>query len=118
LGMYTSLWHYLLMGATSITTVSSFDVAGVVLIVAFIVAPAATAYLLTDSLYKMLLLSSAIGILSAILGYILALIVNGSIAGAMATMSGLIFATVFLAKKLLSRSKTHSFITNPQTIGM
>lgn len=116
LGMYTGLWHYLLMGATSITTVASFDVAGVVLIVAFIVAPAATAYLITENLYKMLILSSVLGVLSVILGYILAIIVNGSIAGAMATMSGVIFAAVFFAKQRLSKYINNSLNTIQEPI--
>lgn len=116
LGMYTGLWHYLLMGSTSITTVASFDVAGVILIVAFIVTPAATAYLITENLRKMLILSSALGILASILGYMLAILVNGSIAGAMATMSGIIFATVFGANKLFSIHKNHYSNTKVQAI--
>ena len=84
------------MGAVSLTTVVSFESVGAILVVAFLIAPAATAYLLTDDLVKMLVISSLIGIVSAILGYYLAVFIDGSIAGAMTTVLGILFAIVFV----------------------
>jgi manganese/zinc/iron transport system permease protein len=60
------------------------------------VTPAAAAYLLTDDLRMMLLLSVLIGAVSAIAGYWLAHSVDGNIAGAMATMTGVSFLLVLL----------------------
>lgn len=96
IGISTLLWHYLLMGAVSLTTVAAFESVGAILVVAFLVAPPATAYLLTHNLKHMLLISSLIGILTATLGYYLAVWLDGSIAGAMATISGLLFAGAVL----------------------
>lgn len=96
IGISTSLWHYLLMGAVSVTTVASFESVGAILVVALLIAPAATAYMLTDNFKRMLLLSSVAGILSAICGYYLAVWVDGSIAGAIATMAGVFFAIAVL----------------------
>ena len=95
----TGLWHYLLMGATSFTTVAAFEVVGAILVVALLVAPPATAYLLTQRLHKMLLVASLLGVLTAIGGYYLAILVNGSIAGAMATMAGCLFLATFGAQQ-------------------
>lgn len=91
LGISTALWHYLLMGAVSLATVVSFESVGAILVVAFLIGPAATAYLLTDRLPIMLLLSALIGTAASVLGYFLASRFNGSIAGAMAIAIGILF---------------------------
>ncbi|MEQ8242756.1 metal ABC transporter permease [Fulvivirga sp.] len=95
-GISTVLWHYLLMGAVSITTVASFESVGAILVVALLIAPPATAYLLTENLFKMMVLTTIIGVLVSITGYYLAVATDGSIAGAMATMAGLFFGLAFL----------------------
>ena len=102
LGMRTNLWHYLLMAATSFTAVSSFEVAGAILVVALFVVPPSIAFLLTHRLKYMLLLSCLAGILMAVSGYALAAWVDGSIAGAMVTVGGLLFFIVWTVKKFFS----------------
>ena len=96
LGISTAFWHYALMSMVSLTTVVSFEAVGAILVVAFFIIPAATAYLWTNQLKNMLLLSCLFGIVSAVLGYFLAAYINGSIAGAMATVAGSIFLVSFL----------------------
>lgn len=95
-GINAVLWHYLLMGAVSFTTVASFEAVGAILVVAFLIAPPATAYLLTEDLKKMLFISAGLGIAISISGYYLAAWVDASIAGAMALMSGVFFALAFI----------------------
>lgn len=92
IGISTTLWHYLLMGAVSATTVASFESVGAILVVALLIAPAATAYLLTDDFKWMLVVASVTGVLSSVTGYYLAVWVDGSIAGAVASMTGVFFA--------------------------
>lgn len=96
LGFRPRLLHYALMGIVSITAVSAFDAVGSILVVALMVGPPATAYLLTDRLSTMIGLSALFGALSAILGYWLAHALDVSIAGAMATTTGLSFALVWV----------------------
>ena len=96
LGISTVFWHYLLMGAVSLTTVVSFESVGAILVVAFLITPAATAYLLTNDLRIMLLLASSLGISASFFGYYLAVVIDGSIAGAMTTVLGIQFLLVFL----------------------
>lgn len=96
IGISTTLWHYLLMSAVSATTVASFESVGAILVVALLIAPAASAYLLTDNFKWMLFLACVIGVLSSITGYYLAVWVDGSIAGAVASMTGLFFAAALL----------------------
>jgi manganese/zinc/iron transport system permease protein len=96
IGISTIAWYYLLMGAVSLTTVASFESVGAILVVALLIAPPATAYLLTENFSMMLVLTSFIGILVSILGYYLAAWVDGSIAGAMSTVSGGLFLLTFV----------------------
>ena len=97
LGFSPVLVHYLLMTVLSITVVGAFESVGAILVVAMLVVPPATAYLLTDRLWQMLGLSVVLGLASAWLGYGLARWLDASIAGAMATVAGLLFAVVFVA---------------------
>jgi manganese/zinc/iron transport system permease protein len=91
LGISPALIHYALMTLVSVTAVGAFDHVGAILVVALMIAPPATAYLLTNSLWRMLFLSAAIGVLAAISGYWLARWLDSNIAGAMATMTGFYF---------------------------
>ncbi len=96
IGISVSLWHYLLMTMVSITTVASFELVGAILVIAFLIAPPATAYLLTDNFPKMLVYTVIIAILCSLSGYYLAVFLNGSISGAMSSTAGLFFALAFL----------------------
>ena len=60
------------------------------------IAPAAMAYLLTNDLKKMLLLSVGIGVVSAITGYWIAHWLDASIAGSMTSVLGVLFLGVYL----------------------
>lgn len=99
LGFRPQRMHYLLMTAVSLTTVAAFEAVGAVLVVAFLVVPAATAYLLTDRLWALFALAVGFGVLAVVGGYILAseAVLNSVGAGAMATTAGLIFLLVWLA---------------------
>jgi manganese/zinc/iron transport system permease protein len=100
LGINTSIWHYSLMMLVSLTTVVSFESVGAILVVAFLVIPPATAYLLSDKLENMVLLSVFIGVLSSLLGYWFAWILDSSIAASMAVSAGLLFLlALFLRPK-------------------
>ncbi|MBL4644054.1 MAG: metal ABC transporter permease [Flavobacteriaceae bacterium] len=96
LGFSPAVLHYGLMSVASVTTVGAFDAVGAILVVALMIAPAATAYLLTDNLKKMLLLSVFFGVFSAISGYWLAHWLDASISGSMTTILGMVFLLVYL----------------------
>ncbi|WP_047549590.1 metal ABC transporter permease [Psychroserpens sp. Hel_I_66] len=96
LGFSPVIIHYGLMTVSSVTTVGAFDAVGAILVVALMIAPAATAYLLTTDLKKMLWLSIGFGIFSAISGYWLAHYLDASISGSITTMLGVLFLFVYL----------------------
>ena len=96
LGFTPVLLHYGLMTMVSVTAVGAFDAVGSILVVALMVGPATTAYLLTDRLGVMIGLSLVLGIGNAILGYWVAHWLDTSIAGTMASIVGITFVLIFL----------------------
>lgn len=95
-GIPVALFHYLLMGLVSVTTVASFESVGAILVVGMLIVPAATAYLLTERLGIMILYSVLIGVASSAIGYFIADAMDASIAGCMVTVAGALFVLAFL----------------------
>ncbi|MCM3400066.1 metal ABC transporter permease [Oceanobacillus profundus] len=96
LGIPVILMHYLFMGLVSVTTVASFDAVGAIMVVAMLITPAASAYLWTDKLSFMLVLSGSFGVVSAVTGYYIAAWIDTSISGSMAFATGLVFMISFI----------------------
>lgn len=67
-GLPVRLIHYFLMTLLTVVTVASLQTVGIVLVVAMLITPAATAYLLTDRLSIMIFLSAAIGASASVIG--------------------------------------------------
>lgn len=109
-GFSPVLVHYGLMALVSLTAVGAFEAVGSVLVVAFMIGPPVTAYLLTDDLKQMLMLSGGIGAVNGILGYQAAALLDVSIAGSMAVITGAVFCLVFIfapCRGLLSSLRRH-----------
>ncbi|UKN02888.1 metal ABC transporter permease [Paracrocinitomix mangrovi] len=96
LGIKMGNWHFLMMAMVSLVTVVSFEVVGAVLVIGFLIIPAATAQLLTHKLGNMLALSIFFGVIAVVIGYYAAVWMNVSITGAMISVSGLLFFIVML----------------------
>lgn len=96
MGIPVLFFHYLLMSLISLTTVASFDSVGSILVVGMLIIPAATAYLLSDRLSRMILVSIGVGVLSSIIGYYSATIMDASISGCMVGSAAILFGLAFL----------------------
>lgn len=96
LGIPVAVMHYLFMIMVSVTTVAAFDAVGAIMVVAMLITPAAAAYLWTDRLSVMLILSCTFGVLSAIMGYYIAAWLDTSISGSMAFSTGIVFIISFI----------------------
>lgn len=107
-GLNEKMWHYLLMTMVALTVVAAFESVGAILVVAMLVIPPATAYLVTSRLLPMLILSVIVGALCAVLGYVGASYYDASIAGFMAVAAGGLFLLamiwVWLEKRLAQLS--------------
>lgn len=113
MGIPVMLFHYVQMALVSMTAVAAFDSVGAILTVAMLIVPGATAYLLTDRLERLLWISVGAGVLSAVVGYLGAVVFDVSIAGSMAVAAGALFTLAFvlspkhglIAKWLAQRAK-------------
>lgn len=107
MGFSTKTMHYFFMLLLSVAVVSSLRTVGVILVVAMLITPAATALLLFDDLKKVILVSSLIGLLSAVVGFVLAVIFQTTPGPAMT----LVATGFFLLASIFSPSKGLLFKT-------
>ncbi len=91
--------HYLLTGLITVAIVISIQAVGVVLVAAMLVTPAATAYLLTDRLHRMAIMSAVFGALAGVAGAFLSLLGEDLPTGAFMVLAA---STLFAAAFLLS----------------
>lgn len=103
LGIGVGVWNLSLMSMVSLTTVVSFESVGAILVVALLVAPAATAYLLVEKLGAMLFLSAVFALIGSLGGYTLSKVLQTSIAGTIASTLGVVFLLVLLSKTVFSK---------------
>jgi len=109
-GISAVVWHYSLMGMVTVVTITSFEAVGAILVIAFLAGPSSTAYLLTTKLKDMLWLSVFFGFTATLLGYLLASITQGSVAGAISVAIGgqfvLVLGILQVKKKYFFQPKT------------
>lgn len=74
LGLRVGLLHYGLLGLIALTVVGALQAVGMVPVVALLIAPGATAFLLTRSFGWMLLVASALAVTAALGGVLLSLV--------------------------------------------
>ena len=103
-GISPTVFHYVLASLVAVTCIASFEAVGNILVVAMLVVPAATAFLLCNRLHTMILSSVAIGAASAIAGHFLAISVpvafgyrSVNSAAMMAVASGLFLVLAVIA---------------------
>ncbi len=96
MGISAGVVHYGLMGLIAATSVASFEAVGSVLVVAMLIAPGATAHFLTDRLSRMFLIAGVAGASAAVLGYLLAVWANVSVAGMISVVAGAQFVLAAL----------------------
>lgn len=90
-GFCPVFFYYCLMTITSITAVATFDIVGSIMVVALMITPAATAYMMTNRVVDMIAFSLLFASFSAIFGYLCASWADVSIAGSIACMTGVFF---------------------------
>jgi ABC-type Mn2+/Zn2+ transport system permease subunit len=117
-GLPNKLIHYFLMTLLTLVTVASLQTVGIVLVVAMLITPAATAYLLTDRLWVMIYLSAAIGVISSAFGLYLSFTYNLASGACIVVVTTLLFLLAFmfspkqglLWRTLRSRKKKAGYI--------
>lgn len=94
-GLKTRFIHYGIMVLLTLVTVASLQTVGVILVVSLLVTPASTAYLLTNRLSMMVVLSSFFGALSAVIGLYFSFIYNLPSGPVIALVATVLFILAF-----------------------
>ena len=108
LGIGVVAWNLSLMAMVSFATVVSFESVGAILVVALLVVPAATAYLMVDKLFHLLIGAGIIALLAALGGYGCSRLLDTSIAGTIATLLGVQFLIVLAYHQLIQKQQQHA----------
>jgi manganese/iron transport system permease protein len=80
----------------SAATVAALQTVGAVLVIAMVVTPGATAYLLSDRFPKLLMISVAIGTTTSAVGAYISYFLDGATGGVIVTLQTLIFLAAFV----------------------
>jgi manganese/iron transport system permease protein len=105
-GLRVEWLHYGLLVLLALTIVASLKAVGVILVVAMLVAPGATAYLVARSFDRMLLVAAAVAIVSSVLGTILSFHINGSTGPCIVLIQAAFFALALLRDQALRSRRT------------
>ncbi|MCC5882225.1 MAG: metal ABC transporter permease [Halomonas sp.] len=97
LGFNTSLIHYGLILLLTLTIVASLETVGIILVVAMLITPGATAHLLTDRFPTMLAISVGVGVISAVVGLVLSVSLDVASGGAIVLVASSLFVVALLA---------------------
>ncbi len=96
LGLNVMLLHYTLLTLFAATAVAALQTVGAVLVVATLVTPGATAYLLTDRFSRMLGIAGGMGVGTSFGGAYLSYFLNGSTGGCIVVLQTLFFLVAFV----------------------
>lgn len=111
IGLDTGTLHYALMLVLTLTIVVSLDTVGIVLVVAMLVTPGATAYLLCDRLGPMMAVSAGVGVASAVLGLVLSYRLDAASGGTMVLVATAFFLLALILapeRGLIARMRRHA----------
>ncbi|MEG0475928.1 MAG: metal ABC transporter permease, partial [Carnobacterium sp.] len=95
-GLKVQLIHYVLMLLLTLVAVAALQTVGTILVVAMLITPAATAYLLSNKLSTMILIASTIGIISSVVGLFLSYSYNLASGAAIVLTTTVFFLVAFL----------------------
>lgn len=96
LGLHTGALHFLLLALLAATAVAALQTVGACLVVAMLVTPGATAYLLTDRFGRMLCIATCMGAGCGVVGAYLSYFINGSTGGCIVVLQTLVFILALL----------------------
>ncbi len=112
IGINTGILHYLLLTLLSLSAVVGLQTVGIILVVAMLITPGATAYLLTDRFDQMTLLAVVSSSFSSILGVYISYWSDIETGGSIVLVQTLIFLIAFLFAPRYGIFKNQSLIKN------
>jgi ABC-type Mn2+/Zn2+ transport system permease subunit len=100
IGLNTTVLHMTLLTLLAATAVAALQTVGACLVVAMLVTPGATAYLLTDRFGRMMKIAMAMGVVTSFVGAYASYFLNGSTGGCIVVLqTALFFGALLFAPK-------------------
>lgn len=100
LGLHVALLHGILLALLAATAVAALQAVGACLVVAMLVTPGASAYLLTDSFRRMMIFATVMGATTSFVGAYASYFLNGSTGGCIVVLQASLFlCALFFAPK-------------------
>ncbi|KGG19440.1 metal ABC transporter permease [Prochlorococcus marinus] len=112
IGINTGILHYLLLTLLSLSAVVGLQTVGIILVVAMLITPGATAYLLTDRFDRMTILAVISSSFSSILGVYISYWSDIETGGSIVLVQTLIFLIAFLFAPRYGIFKNQTLINN------
>lgn len=107
-GLNTTLLHYFVMLLLSLVTVASIQTVGIILVVALLITPASTAFLISKKLYSMMIIASLISVISSIVGLYYSYIYNIPSGATIVLCTFVIYIITLFFTKFTNRKKRGS----------
>ncbi|HFJ4877586.1 TPA: metal ABC transporter permease [Staphylococcus aureus] len=107
-GLNTTLLHYFVMLLLSLVTVASIQTVGIILVVALLITPASTAFLISKKLYSMMIIASLISVISSIVGLYYSYIYNIPSGATIVLCTFVIYIITLFFTKFTNRNKRGS----------
>ena len=95
IGINTKLLRGVFFTLLSACTVAALQTVGACLVIAMVVTPGATAYLLTDRFGRLIVISIALGAVTSFVGAYISYFLDGATGGVIVTLQTLLFLTAF-----------------------
>jgi manganese/iron transport system permease protein len=96
LGLKTGILHATLLALLASVSIAALQAVGAILVLAMLITPGATAYLLTDRFGTMLWLAAALGVVTSLFGAYASYFINGATGGCIVTLQTLVFLAAFV----------------------
>ncbi|HCZ8437705.1 TPA: metal ABC transporter permease [Staphylococcus aureus] len=107
-GLNTTLLHYFVILLLSLVTVASIQTVGIILVVALLITPASTAFLISKKLYSMMIIASLISVISSIVGLYYSYIYNIPSGATIVLCTFVIYIITLFFTKFTNRKKRGS----------
>ncbi|MGB7709321.1 MAG: metal ABC transporter permease [Microcoleus sp.] len=117
IGLNITFLYYVLLSLLSLSAVAGLQTVGIILVVAMLVTPGATAYLLSDNFDHMTLIAIATGVFSSVMGTYISYYIDASTGGCIVVLQTLLFvlAMIFAPKHgLLVRARISGAMNEPR----
>ena len=115
-----------LLGLLALTSVVALQAVGVVLVVAMLIIPGATAYLLTDRFSRMLIIAPVISAVCGVIGLYCSYYLDTASGGMVVLAQGAAFALVYLfsprhgliGTRVMARRRRRRLLATPRVVGV